>query len=227
MLPEREQNNKYTMRRTGYSKLIFTWMAGFCFFFTLISNAQTENVQPKFKQVFVNIPKIKVSKKPQKNNTLVIDSLVNVIHVYDSIYQNQLFQSRLKDSIIDQLNQKILNQQPSVKDLQLRVSEYHALNVQTEKNNFILLVFNSIVCLVLFFMFTRYLLKFRRKKKSVPEKPATGSLKEITQPYYAAEQSKIGHHLEQLEKLGKLRNAGILSEEEFIFQKQLILGNSG
>ncbi|HKR05235.1 MAG TPA: SHOCT domain-containing protein [Bacteroidia bacterium] len=29
-----------------------------------------------------------------------------------------------------------------------------------------------------------------------------------------------------MEKLGKLRNAGILSEEEFIFQKQLILGNS-
>lgn len=214
------------MKRTGYKKLILIWIICPSFFVTLNSKAQNENVQPKFKQVIVYIPKKKVLRIPKKSLTQETDSLKNVIHEYDSSYQQQLFQGRIKDSIIDQVNQKINKQQSAFTAVQLEVSNYQLLNSQIEKNNFILFVFNSIVCILLLLMLIRYILKMRKRKRSTPQNRNIISSEKISQTIVGSNQNTIGHNLEQLEKLGRLRNAGILTEEEFIFQKQLILENS-
>jgi hypothetical protein len=214
------------MRRSVYTKLIFALFACSCFFISENLTAQTESVQPKFKQVFVYIPKTKSAVRiPQKNNSGIIDSLKKVILESDSVYQRLLFQSAKKDSVIDQSNQRILKQQPALHFLQTEVSKYQAMNAQTKKNNFILFIFNSIVCVLLFFMLIRYLLNLRRKKSHAAQKRIIVSPEKTSPSSVPAEQNKIGHNLEQLEKLGKLRDAGILTEEEFIFQKKKVLGN--
>jgi len=97
--------------------------------------------------------------------------------------------------------------------------------MQIRKNNFILLVFNSVVSAFLLFMLLRFLLG-RRKKNSVPslkDYAATSSI--IPDPDSFTNQNKIGRHLDQLERIIKLRDTGTLTEEEFLKQKHIILEN--
>ena len=197
-----------------------------CFFTYLKVTAQTENVQPKFKQVIVYIPKIKAKKMLQKNNDLVIDSLKNTIAAYDSMYRSLLLQAEIKDSVMNRSNQKINVWQAAINDLQLRVSNYETLNLQTQKNNRILILFNSVVCLLLFLMLIRYLLNMRKKKSgSFQKKDERAAAPGMSNPDVLPQQNKIAYKLEQLERLGKLRNLGVLTEGEFILQKQIILEN--
>jgi len=208
-----------------YANLFFIFTVFLVLSVSSISSAQTESVQPKFKQVIVYIPKTKARHIQREDFSHEIDSLKNVIRNLDSLNQLQLAYSKVKDSILNQSDQKFQRLAPVVNELQLQVAKYQALNIQTEKSNFILLVFNSFVSLLLFIMFMRYLIRLRKIKKNRAIKLHDLSLKEDTQPNTVMLQNKIETNLKQLEKLGRLRNSGILTEEEFIFQKQQILGH--
>jgi hypothetical protein len=214
------------MNVTGKTKLICILIACAFFFISLRLAAQTENVQPKFKQVIVYIPKIKAKKALQKNNTLIIDSLKNVIAAYDSMYQSLLLKAEIKDSVINFSNEGIAKRQTAINDLQLHVSNYETLNLQIKKNNRILIIFNSIVSLLLFLILIRYLLDSRKKKSgSFQKKVRQAAAPEISSTDTLPQQNKIAYKLNQLERLGKLRDLGVLTEEEFILQKEIILEN--
>jgi flagellar biosynthesis/type III secretory pathway M-ring protein FliF/YscJ len=152
--------------------------------------------------------------------------LKNTIAAYDSMYRSLLLQAEKKDSVINRSNQKMTVWHAAINDLQVRVSNYETLNLQTQKNNRILILFNSVVCLLLFLMLIRYLLNLRKKKSgSFQKKDQQAAAAGISNPDALPQQNKIAYKLDQLERLGKLRNLGVLTEGEFILQKQIILEN--
>jgi hypothetical protein len=175
----------------------------------------------------IYVPKTKAKHVPKEDFSHFIDSLKNVIYNLDSLNQVQLAVSKIKDSIINQVNQKIQKLIPATNDLQLKISKYEELNRQTEKYNFNLIAFNSAVSVLLLIMFIRYVRKLRKERQNIPAKQNVPALDENTQANVELVQGNIETNLNRLEKLGRLKNSGILSEEEFSFQKQQILGLPG
>jgi hypothetical protein len=213
------------MKATFYQTFIFILIA---YSLSCIQNgfAQTENVQPKFKQVFIHVPKVKVAKIPPKDYKPIIDSLSQAIQRLDSNYHEQLIQLKAKDSIITELNLTQLKQQPVIIDLKQRTSEYSALNTQITKSNIILLSYNAVVCIFLLILLFQYFLKSGNKKKAAAEKPEKQLQENKLSSAPVKPSPDVRFTLAQFEKLGKLRREGILTEKEFAIQKELILKNS-
>lgn len=84
-------------------------------------------------------------------------------------------------------------------------------NLQSSHTNSILFIFNIIVGILLL---VAIIWMFLRKKSDVNRFKSNDSISEESDSRFA-----------RIEKLGNLRDKGLLTEEEFIFQKRQILGD--
>jgi putative oligomerization/nucleic acid binding protein len=159
-----------------------------------------------------------------------IDSLNIVISQVKASYENAVRINKGKDSLVDEMDAKILNMQNINNDLERKLSTYKGDNLKLDQSNRILIIFNAIVGVLLLTTLIWFLRNIGRKK--APDKTKTVSVIETAAPSNRKTPAPTNDNeyfdtkLEQLEKLGVLRDKGILNEEEFNRQKQQILGNT-
>jgi hypothetical protein len=106
------------------------------------------------------------------------------------------------------------------KKLEGNVDSFKGENLKLNQSNRILIVFNSLVAVLLITSLVFFLRKIGKKKNepAVLNTPSGGKLN--SQVKFVNFEDKLA----QLERLGKLREKQLLSEEEFIVEKQNILG---
>jgi septal ring factor EnvC (AmiA/AmiB activator) len=127
-----------------------------------------------------------------------------------------------KDLTIAGLDTLVAKQKAEIQELTKELGEYRGHNLKLDQSNRILIIFNSIVGFLLLVTLVWFVRNLGRKKSknTVSSTPQGGN-------NLAAGTSGIRNvesKLEQLERLSKLREKGILTEEEFNTQKQQVLG---
>jgi hypothetical protein len=133
----------------------------------------------------------------------------------DSLYKAEKFTSaELKDQMLkmEQEQQSLVASKTDVEDENLKLNQ----------SNRILIIFNSVVAVLLVVTLIFVLKRAGRKSpaafSSLPTKPVSTSINQSNK--LASFEDKLA----QLEKLGGLKEKGILSDEEFQDEKQRILG---
>lgn len=133
----------------------------------------------------------------------------------DSLYKAEKFTSaELKDQVLkmEQEQQSLVASKTDVEDENLKLNQ----------SNRILIIFNSVVAVLLVVTLIFVLKRAGRKSpaafSSLPTKPVSTSINQSNK--LASFEDKLA----QLEKLGGLKEKGILSDEEFQDEKQRILG---
>lgn len=159
-----------------------------------------------------------------------IDSLHTVIETSRAANEKLSAINNEKESIIGDKEDQISKLKSVNDDLTRRLSSYKGENLKLDQSNRILIIFNTIVGILLLSTLVWFLRNISRRKAS--EKIKTVSRDDVA----AAEISSSGFtktgnqyfesKLEQLEKLGKLKEKGILNDEEFNKQKQQVLGSN-
>lgn len=145
------------------------------------------------------------------------DSLTGVYHRTDSLYK-----AAIKDNA--ELNDRLAAMENERKSLEANNTEVTDENLQLSQSNRILIIFNSVVAVLL--VITLVFVIRRAGRKTVPQ-PASTQTTSSTSASSSLNQrfSSFEDKLTQLEKLGALKERGILSEEEFLAEKRRILGN--
>lgn len=161
---------------------------------------------------------------------LEIDSLNNVIINFKEAYERALKINKGKDSLLDELDVKIEKTRHLNNDLERKLTGYKGDNLKLDQSNRILIIFNAIVGVLLLTTLIWFLRNIGRKKSPAKINPAASGEPSAVSNIKSQSPSKNDHQyfdmkLEQLEKLGALKEKGVLNEEEFSRQKQQILGN--
>jgi septal ring factor EnvC (AmiA/AmiB activator) len=185
---------------------------------------------------FVNAqqPKTNTNAKPAaagkniKKMEAEIDSLNGVITEYKTAYANAVAHYKQSDSIINSLDEKLSKLEHSNNDLQKKLSNFKGENLKLDQSNRILIIFNSIVGILLFSSLIWFLRNMGKKKAASQTSihSSNGLASANESPVAVANPQYFDSKLEQLEKLGKLRERGILNEEEFNRQKQQVLNSN-
>lgn len=165
----------------------------------------------------------------RKEYSEIIDSLYNLTIEYRISWEKAQATIHNRDSTMAQMQQLMQKIQSSLNEAQSKNSDFKNRNLKLDQSNRILIIFNSIVGVLLLATLVWFLRNIGKKKMTVKPKPdlvfdATTSTNTIS----ASPKSNNIHFenkLEQLERLGKLREKGILNDEEFNRQKQEILSS--
>lgn len=168
-------------------------------------------------------PKKAIQKQVVKPNfdKFVIDSLVMELEALnakyysvDSLYKAEKFTTaELRDQVIKLDDYRL--------KLEETISSFKGENLKLNQSNRILIVFNSMVAVLLIISLVFFLKKLGKKNKAT----SPVSLNESTdQKSKAVPMLSLEDKLQQLERLGKLKEKGLLSESEFVNEKQQILG---
>ena len=161
-----------------------------------------------------------VSDNPKLTDKQIIDSLeqslASQLVIIDSI--NQLYSTE-KLVTVDLRNQMI-QLDDYRKKLEDNISSFKGENLKLNQSNRILIVFNSLVAILLITSLIFFLRKIGRRKNTVAEATNQGPLQKVEPARF----TNFVDKLQQLERLGKLKEKSLLSEEEFIVEKQRILG---
>jgi hypothetical protein len=153
-----------------------------------------------------------------------IDSLQNAAadltqkaHRADSLYKAEKFVSA-------ELRDQVLKMEQQQKSLEASKTDVEDENLKLNQSNRILIIFNSVVAVLLVITLV-FVLKRAGRKMAPPvgntaSKPAFSSNSNPDPNKLASFEDKLA----QLEKLGGLKEKGILSDDEFQQEKQRILG---
>jgi len=180
---------------------------------------------------FTGIGQVTNSPKPARSNSprmsadkMAIDSLKTVIEELnqssrksDSLYKAEKF-------ITADLRDQILKIDDYRKKLEDNNKSFKGENLKLNQSNRILIIFNSLVAILLVITLVFFLKRLTRKKSSQQtsiDLPQVNSSNDVNQSTRFA---SFEDRLMQLERLGKLREKGLLSEAEFIAEKQKVLG---
>jgi hypothetical protein len=126
-----------------------------------------------------------------------------------------------KDESIAILDTLTAKQKEEIAGLTEELNTYRSHNLKLDQSNRILIIFNSIVGFLLLVTLVWFVRNLGKKKSKKPSAVSdSGAQVTITPSGIRNVESK----LEQLERLSKLREKGILTEEEFNLQKQQVLG---
>ena len=158
-----------------------------------------------------------------------IDSLNTVISSMNVSYQEAIRLNREKSATIDELGEKIIKSHNTNIELEKKLADFKGDNLKLDQSNRILIIFNALVGLLLLVTLVWFLRNIGRKKAPGKNKitaPGDSAAAEVTvQPVLSRDQQYFDYRLEQLEKLGQLKQNGVLNDEEFNRQKQQILGS--
>ena len=164
----------------------------------------------------------------QRQATAKTAYLVNIIDSLDGLIAEQKIKiGKLESSLeqekasADEMREKLAALDEEKKKLESNVDAYQGENLKLSQSNRILIVFNSFVAVLLIVTLVFYLRKMNRKPVSVvgnstASKPVAVSNHSV----HASFEDK----LQQLERLGKLREKGFLSDDEFLSEKNRVLG---
>lgn len=133
---------------------------------------------------------------------------------------NKKIESR--DATIAGLDSIVAIQKAEISELNRELENYRGHNLKLDQSNRILIIFNSIVGFLLLVTLVWFVRNLGRKKSK--NNPTTSLLPGNNAVSSSSGIRNIESKLEQLERLSKLREKGILTEEEFNFQKQQVLG---
>jgi len=161
--------------------------------------------------------------QPRKSaDKMAIDSLNEVISNLDqslrkseSAYKEQkLTNADLKDQVskLEQYKKK----------LEENNQDFKGENLKLNQSNRILIIFNSLVAVLLVITLVFFLKRLSRKK--TPNEVVTHTPVTNGEPSSSTRFASFEDRLLQLERLGKLREKGLLSEAEFVAEKQKVLG---
>ena len=107
------------------------------------------------------------------------------------------------------------------KKLEANISSFKGENLKLNQSNRILIVFNSLVAVLLLVTLFYFLRRMGKRKPSgssaTAQELAAGGSGPIV---FTSFEDKLQH----LERLGMLKEKGLLSEEEFLIEKQRVLG---
>jgi hypothetical protein len=191
-----------------------------CFFCFNDSFCQAKQAPSKSQKATVTISKAEAE----------IDSLNKVIDSMNASYRDAVKRNQEKKILIDDLGEKIIKAHNLNIELEKKLSDFKGDNLKLDQSNRILIIFNALVGLLLLITLVWFLRNIGRKKAKDKNKaiaaadtPAPSGI--AIQPGLSRDQQYFDYRLEQLEKLGQLKQNGILTDEEFNRQKQQILGN--
>ncbi len=184
----------------------------FLFLFVLSGNSigQTDNrsVKPR-----IISPRIDKEQLQIDSLHLVIEQLRYDVFKNDSLYQQERFVSA-------DLRDQLLKLDDYRKKLEARNTDFKDDNLKLNQSNRILIIFNSLVAILLVVSLIFFVKKISRKKtNATAPAPSAKSETPATVRY-----SSFEDRLVQLERLGKLREKGLLTDDEFITEKQKVLG---
>jgi hypothetical protein len=159
--------------------------------------------------------------KKAEEDKITIDSLQNVIlslaatnQKLDSLYE----QERLNSA---SLQDKVLKLETYRQKLEGNVSSFKGENLKLNQSNRILIVFNSLVAILLLVTLVFFLRRMGQKKTVTSDSQMVTVLDKVEGPVRFV---NFEDKLQQLERLAKLREKGLLSEEEFNSEKHMVLG---
>jgi hypothetical protein len=162
----------------------------------------------------------------QGRNADRVNYLVGIIDSLDQVILEKNAKLHRSDSLLEleksnsaTLREELNKKENIRKTLESDVTEYQGENLKLNQSNRILIVFNSFVAVLLIVTLVFYLRKMNRK----PDQDLQIAGKIISNSSTSVHAS-FEDKLQQLERLGKLREKGFLSDEEFITEKNQILG---
>ena len=156
----------------------------------------------------------------KQSDKSVIDSLQQVIegHYIRIDTLDSLLEAEMQTS--EDLREQVIRIDDYRKKLEDNINTFKSENLKLNQSNRILIVFNSLVAVLLIISLVFFIRKIGRKKSTV--NALTNNI-----PGKGTDKLKFTNFddkLQQLERLGKLREKALLSEEEFLIEKQRILG---
>lgn len=147
---------------------------------------------------------------------LVTDELSQSLKKTDSLYKAEKFVSA-------DLRDQILKLDDYRKKLESNNQNFKGENLKLNQSNRILIIFNSLVAVLLVITLVFFLKRLSRKKANTESESVQATIG--IEPSTASTRfASFEDRLMQLERLGKLREKGLLSEAEFVAEKQKILG---
>jgi hypothetical protein len=171
---------------------------------------------------------IKVVVKPALLASMVSQKTKPVsLRVTDSLMQELVLVKNQNDSLLLMLNSEISNSQSLLRQVNQLTETNNNLNgelkdakgdqLQTSHTSSILLIFNIIAGIIL--LVTLFWI-YSRKKNPAEEQEETISRTTLNGN---GNKDHMETRMERIEKLGRLRDKGLLTEEEFQLQKKQIL----
>lgn len=192
--------------------------------------AQNDTVHPKYKTVNVIIPKIKPKAKSKTTKISVTESQrtsavkqtdsLSTVESFKSEYDKLKNETSARQSLLAEADTKIEKQAADINKLLKAIDSYKTIIKETEQQNLILIIFNGGVGI--FLVITLIWLLWKPSRKKI--KPANGTKAPSKPKTFLA--GTHNPYLEQLERLGKLKEQGVLTDEEFSSQKQFIIRDS-
>jgi chromosome segregation ATPase len=161
---------------------------------------------------YVPVSQLKKAESEIDSLAMVVMNLQSQINSLNKIISN-------KDMTIAGLDTLVGKQKTEIQELSKELNEYRSHNLKLDQSNRILIVFNSIVGFLLLVTLIWFVRNLGKKKSAA--KPASATVTGNTGS--ASGIRDVETKLEQLERLSRLREKGILTEEEFNFQKQQVL----
>lgn len=144
-----------------------------------------------------------------------INDLNSRLHQSDSLYKAEKFTSA-------ELRDQMLKMQEEQQSLVATKTDIEDENLKLNQSNRILIIFNSVVAVLLVITLIFVIKKAGRKMPAAsapaPQRPVSSNNN------HSNKLASFEDKLAQLEKLGGLKEKGILSDEEFQEEKQRILG---
>ena len=158
------------------------------------------------------LPDAKSSFPTSKN--FIIDSLSSQVGLMNRQNDSLLFLLNDEVTRVRSLEKELASAREANQNLEKELDLMRGDQLQTTHKSSILLIFNVIVAIILLIA-----LIWIFNKRKVDESPRQ---QERTTPKVTAD--PMERKMERIEKLGKLRDKGLLTDEEFLSQKKQILG---
>jgi len=162
---------------------------------------------------------------PVKNNApvfdrraLLIDSLSAMIFDMEAKEDSLYRVMKLQNEKIDDASKEMEAMKKENAALKLQLEDAQGDNLQSSHTNSILFIFNIGVGI---FLLIGIIWMFMRKRGDAEseENPARGDRRKT-----GSAEENFDHKLDRIQKLGNLRDKGLLTDDEFNLQKRQILG---
>lgn len=172
-------------------------------------------------RVKVNSPFSVPDNKPViTGKSALIDSLQNSLMQFSLRSDSLLNTTQQQEALITSLKQQLRQLAEENKNIGNELENANGDKLQSSHTNSILYIFNVLLAIILLIALVWMLGK---KKIKESEKPLVNGYSGNGSNTAYNSLPSVDHRLERIEKLGNLRDKGLLTEEEFSLQKQQIL----
>jgi len=168
--------------------------------------------------------------KGDKSQELIIDSLSGVISLLEVQKDSVLISSRSTDTYVQSLQNELRSVATEKAQIQKDLDSAKTDKFILARRNWILLFFNLGVAILLTIALIYTIASLRRKKRASAQeqeqvfhkpRPITGFNQAVHKVAFDAFDSR----LEKIEMLGRLKEKGLITEDEFLMQKQQLLNS--